>query len=131
MGFLGVYTALYDYQPQGQGELEIREGDLLYLLEKNAEDDWWKVKKKADPEDEDEPEGLVPNNYVEQVCLCRSPVFFFPMSISIARDVVRSDLTRRTGPANSPCQSALRLHSTDRRRSVVYRRRRLGRLRCI
>ncbi|KAJ5591789.1 uncharacterized protein N7459_002158 [Penicillium hispanicum] len=66
MGFLGVYSAVYDYQPQGEGELEIREGDLLYILEKNAEDDWWKAKKKADPEDEDEPEGLVPNNYVEE-----------------------------------------------------------------
>ncbi|KAJ5674837.1 uncharacterized protein N7477_004771 [Penicillium maclennaniae] len=66
MGFLGVYTAVYDYQPQGEGELEIHEGDLLYIIEKNAEDDWWKAKKKAEPDDEDEPEGLVPNNYVEK-----------------------------------------------------------------
>ncbi|KAJ6106759.1 hypothetical protein N7512_010276 [Penicillium capsulatum] len=66
MGFLGVYSAVYDYQPQGEGELEIREGDLLYILEKSAEDDWWKAKKKAEREDEDEPEGLVPNNYVEE-----------------------------------------------------------------
>lgn len=67
MGFLGVYSAVYDYQPQGEGELEIREGDLLYLLERSPEDDWWKAKKKAEREDEDEPEGLVPNNYVEEV----------------------------------------------------------------
>lgn len=67
MGFLGVYSAVYDYQPQGEGELEICEGDLLYILEKNADDDWWKAKKKAEREDEDEPEGLVPNNYVEEV----------------------------------------------------------------
>lgn len=67
MGFLGVYTAVYDYQPQGEGELEIREGDLLYVLEKNSDDDWWKAKKKAERDDEDEPEGLVPNNYVEEV----------------------------------------------------------------
>lgn len=67
MGFLGVYSAVYDYQPQGEGELEIREGDLLYVLEKSTEDDWWKAKKKAEREDEDEPEGLVPNNYVEEV----------------------------------------------------------------
>ncbi|KKA17561.1 Cytoskeleton assembly control protein Sla1 [Rasamsonia emersonii CBS 393.64] len=65
MGFLGVYTAVYDYQPQAEGELEIREGDLLYILEKSNEDDWWKAKKKADPEDE-EPVGLVPNNYIEE-----------------------------------------------------------------
>ncbi|CAI7669996.1 unnamed protein product [Penicillium palitans] len=66
MGFIGVYSAVYDYQPQGAGELEIHEGDLLYILEKNADDDWWRAKKKASREDEDEPEGLVPNNYVEE-----------------------------------------------------------------
>lgn len=67
MGFIGVYTALYDYQPQAQGELELQEGDLLCILEKSPEDDWWKAKKKADRDEEDEPEGLVPNNYVEEV----------------------------------------------------------------
>lgn len=67
MGFLGVYTSLYDYHPEAEGELELREGNLLYLLESSEEDDWWKVKKKADREDEDEPEGLVPNNYIEEV----------------------------------------------------------------
>ncbi|KAJ5637252.1 hypothetical protein N7490_007131 [Penicillium lividum] len=66
MGFLGVYSAVYDYHPQGEGELQIQEGELLYILEKNAADDWWRAKKKADQEDEDEPEGLVPNNYVEE-----------------------------------------------------------------
>ncbi|KAE8148691.1 hypothetical protein BDV25DRAFT_157820 [Aspergillus avenaceus] len=66
MGFLGVYTALYDYHPQAQGELELREGDLLYLLEKSDQDDWWKAKKKAERDDEDEPEGLVPNNYIDE-----------------------------------------------------------------
>ncbi|KAJ5372096.1 hypothetical protein N7517_004102 [Penicillium concentricum] len=69
MGFIGVYSAVYDYQPQGAGELEIHEGDLLYILDKNADDDWWRAKKKAGREDEDEPEGLVPNNYVEEVSL--------------------------------------------------------------
>ncbi|GFN20173.1 cytoskeletal protein binding protein [Aspergillus tubingensis] len=66
MGFLGVYTAIYDYLPQAEGELELREGDLLYILEKGEEEDWWKAKKKAEREDDDEPEGLVPNNYVEE-----------------------------------------------------------------
>ncbi|KAL6243935.1 cytoskeletal protein binding protein [Rhinocladiella similis] len=66
MGFVAVCTALYDYQPQGAGELEIKEGEILYILEKKAEDDWWKAKKKAAGDDEDEPEGLIPNNYVEE-----------------------------------------------------------------
>ena len=67
MGFLGVYRAVYDYAPQSEGELAISEGDLLYVLEKSQEDDWWKAKKKAGGEDEDEPEGLIPNNYIEEV----------------------------------------------------------------
>lgn len=65
--FVGVTRALYDYQPQSDEELEIKDGDLLLVLEKSTEDDWWKCKKKATSEDDDEPEGLVPNNYVEDV----------------------------------------------------------------
>lgn len=69
MGFVGVCKAIYDYAPQAEGELQISEGDLLYVLEKSGQDDWWKAKKKASTEDEDEeePVGLVPNNYVEEV----------------------------------------------------------------
>ena len=50
MGFLGVYKAIYDYVPQGASELAISEGDILYVLEKSTEDDWWKAKKKASGE---------------------------------------------------------------------------------
>lgn len=67
MAFVAICKALYDYTPQGEGELAIHEGELLYILEKSDDDDWWKAKKKAENEDEEEPEGLVPNNYVEEV----------------------------------------------------------------
>ncbi|EHK98878.1 putative Actin cytoskeleton-regulatory complex protein sla1 [Glarea lozoyensis 74030] len=67
MGFLGVYKAVYDYVPQGESELAITEGDILYVLEKSGEDDWWRAKKKASGEDDDEPVGLIPNNYIEEV----------------------------------------------------------------
>ncbi|KAI0109621.1 hypothetical protein GGR51DRAFT_569904 [Nemania sp. FL0031] len=66
MGFLGIYKAIYDYSPQSEGELSISEGDLLFVIEKGKEDDWWKAKKKASADEEDEPVGLVPNNYVEE-----------------------------------------------------------------
>ncbi|KAI9693395.1 MAG: cytoskeletal protein binding protein [Bogoriella megaspora] len=66
MGFLGVYRAVYDYVPQGENELPIQEGDLLFVLEKSTEDDWWRAKKRATSEDEEEPEGLIPNNYIEE-----------------------------------------------------------------
>lgn len=68
MPFLGVYTAIFDYAPQGESELAITEGDILYVLEKSSEDNWWKAKKKAGEDDDEEPVGLIPNNYVEEVC---------------------------------------------------------------
>ena len=37
------------------------------MLEKSTEDDWWKAKKRAGDDDEDEPIGLIPNNYVQEV----------------------------------------------------------------
>ncbi|KAI9809033.1 MAG: hypothetical protein M1825_002322 [Sarcosagium campestre] len=66
MGFIGVYTAIYDYVPQGDTELAIQEGDLLFILEKSDDDDWWKAKKKAAGDDDDEPVGLIPCNYIEE-----------------------------------------------------------------
>ena len=67
MGFAQVCTALYDYAPQDEGELELKEGELVYILGKSDEPDWSKAKKKAVNDDEEEPVGLVPNNYVEEV----------------------------------------------------------------
>lgn len=67
MVFLSLCTAIYDYAPQGDTELAIKEGELIYILEKSAEDDWWKAKKRAPGEAEDEPSGLIPNNYVQEV----------------------------------------------------------------
>ena len=69
MVFLSIATALYDYQPQGENELAIQEGELLYILEKSTEDDWWKAKKRAPDDEEEEPVGLIPSNYVEEVSI--------------------------------------------------------------
>lgn len=67
MAFLSVCTALYDYVPQGEGELPLQDGELVYILEKSDEDDWWRAKKRAPNDDEEEPVGLIPNNYVVEV----------------------------------------------------------------
>ncbi|PPJ53482.1 hypothetical protein CBER1_00322 [Cercospora berteroae] len=67
MPFVDVVRALYDYAAQSAEELEIKDGDLLLVLDKSEDDDWWKCKKKASSDEDDEPEGLVPNNYVEEV----------------------------------------------------------------
>ena len=67
MVFISICTALYDYSPQSDNELALQEGEIVYILEKSSEDDWWKAKKRAPSEDEDEPVGLIPNNYVAEV----------------------------------------------------------------
>ncbi|GAV55791.1 hypothetical protein ZYGR_0AY01840 [Zygosaccharomyces rouxii] len=63
--FIGVVKALYDYEPQTDEELAIKEDDILYLLEKSDIDEWWTVKKRVIGLDAEEPTGLVPSNYVE------------------------------------------------------------------
>ena len=72
MVFLGIYRAIYDYEPQSSNEIALSEGDILMVLEKSTDDDWWKAKKKGHDEDEEEPEGLIPNNYIQEV-RCESP----------------------------------------------------------
>ena len=68
MGFVGVARAVYDYTPAGDDdELKIREDDLLLIIEHDQGDGWIKAKRKAFGEDEEEPEGLAPANYVEAV----------------------------------------------------------------
>ncbi|KAK9323346.1 hypothetical protein V1517DRAFT_98004 [Lipomyces orientalis] len=63
--FIAIYVAIYPYTAQSAQELSLVEGDVLYILEKSTEDDWWRVKKRMVGEEEDEPIGLVPNNYIE------------------------------------------------------------------
>ena len=69
MVFISICTAIYDYTPQSDNELAIQEGELIYVLEKSTEDDWWKAKKRAPNEDDEEPVGLIPCNYIEEVSL--------------------------------------------------------------
>lgn len=65
--FIGVYVAQYPYTAQTEQEISLEQGDLLYLLEKSQEDDWWKVKKRVLGSETEEPVGLVPNNYIQPV----------------------------------------------------------------
>ncbi|KAH9972334.1 hypothetical protein BGW80DRAFT_1561143 [Lactifluus volemus] len=41
--YIAVLKASYDYVPQSEDEIEIKEDQLLLLVEK-TDDDWWKVK---------------------------------------------------------------------------------------
>jgi hypothetical protein len=111
MVFLGIYRAIYDYKPQGDNELALTEGDVLMVLDKSADDGWWKAKKKLMDEDGEEPEGLVPNNYIEEVSCTTS---FRHLCL------YRID-ARSIGPTDSQGQSPLRLLPPNRRRALFWR----------
>ncbi|KAF8974749.1 hypothetical protein BDZ97DRAFT_2053254 [Flammula alnicola] len=63
--YLAILKASYDYSPQSDDEIAIKEDQLLLLVEK-VDDEWWKVKIKASSQETDSPVGLVPAAYVEQ-----------------------------------------------------------------
>ncbi|KAI6164823.1 hypothetical protein EDD17DRAFT_1474079 [Pisolithus thermaeus] len=62
--YLAVLKVAYDYEPQSEDEIAIKENQIVFLLEK-TDDDWWKVKVKAESQSEEAPSGLVPAAYVE------------------------------------------------------------------
>ncbi|ESK97599.1 cytoskeleton assembly control protein sla1 [Moniliophthora roreri MCA 2997] len=63
--YLAVLKASYDYSPQSDDEIAIKEDQILLLIER-VDEDWWKVKIKGNTQEEDTPVGLVPAAYVEQ-----------------------------------------------------------------
>ncbi|PHH68778.1 hypothetical protein CDD82_289 [Ophiocordyceps australis] len=65
MVFLGVYKALYPWTESDDGMLPMEQGDLLCIVGMNEGSDWWRAKKKAVADEDDEPEGFVPSNYIE------------------------------------------------------------------
>ncbi|KAI0045758.1 BAR-domain-containing protein [Auriscalpium vulgare] len=53
-------TALYDFVPQADGDLEFKTGDRIELVERtNSEEDWWTGKLNG-------KQGIFPGNYVQE-----------------------------------------------------------------
>lgn len=84
--YLAVLKASYDYSPQSDDEIAVKEDQILFLIERTDDEcvsiflssflhfsssppSWWKVKIKGDSQDADTPVGLVPAAYVEPVSL--------------------------------------------------------------
>lgn len=115
MVFVSICTALYNYVPQGDNELALQEGDLVYVLEKSTEDDWWKAKKRARPDEDEEPTGLIPNNYVEDVSRRPTPLHCYTIALVFGHFQPAMRWTQPlltstiTGTTITSCQSALRL----------------------
>ncbi|ORZ23245.1 hypothetical protein BCR42DRAFT_446948 [Absidia repens] len=66
MRYLQVCVALYDYDARTPDEINIKENDTLYVIEKE-DDDWWKAEVKQVSNEEPGPIGLVPATYLEEV----------------------------------------------------------------
>ncbi|KAG7203270.1 hypothetical protein KM043_010364 [Ampulex compressa] len=58
-GKVKVVRALYKYTAQRADELSFEEGDMLYVYDRDVEQNWWKAKCGN-------REGLIPVNYVEE-----------------------------------------------------------------
>ena len=54
------YRALYTYVPQNEDELELREGDIVYVMEK-CDDGWYVGTSQRTKEF-----GTFPGNYVQR-----------------------------------------------------------------
>lgn len=55
------YRALYNYKPQNEDELELKEGDTVYVMEK-CDDGWYVGSSQRTSHF-----GTFPGNYVERI----------------------------------------------------------------
>lgn len=67
MKYVQVSKALYDYEARTEDELSIRQDDVLYVIDKEDQD-WWKAELKQVTGEEQGPIGLVPAEYMQEVC---------------------------------------------------------------
>ena len=92
--YIAVLKASYGYAPQSEDEIEIKEDQLLLLIEKIDDEcvllsplldawlticSWWKVKPKGDSDGQG---GLVPSAYVELVSAHRTET---PLTVTYPR----------------------------------------------
>jgi len=64
MTFTAIARAIYDYEPQEEGEIALAENEIVYIYEKDQEgnEGWSRGKNKIQ-----QTEGLFPSTYVEEV----------------------------------------------------------------
>ena len=55
-----LFVGKYDYSPRTDGDLSVKKGDLLYIMDA-GDDDWWFARSKDTGE-----AGYIPSNYVAE-----------------------------------------------------------------
>ena len=55
-----LFVAKYDYSARTNGDMSIKRGDLLYIMNSDDED-WWLARAKHSGQ-----EGYIPSNYVAE-----------------------------------------------------------------
>ncbi|CEL63271.1 Tyrosine-protein kinase JAK1 OS=Homo sapiens GN=JAK1 PE=1 SV=2 [Rhizoctonia solani AG-1 IB] len=65
--YISVRIALYDFTPESDdsGELAVRKGDTLLLLD-TPNDDWWRFKLKTERQNNNGSSGFVPREYTQE-----------------------------------------------------------------
>ncbi|NXO22999.1 LCK kinase, partial [Cisticola juncidis] len=76
-----LVVALYNYEPKHDGDLGLRKGEKLRVLEENGE--WWKAQSLTTGQ-----EGLIPHNFVALVNSLEPEPWFF-------RNISRKDAERQ------------------------------------
>jgi hypothetical protein len=61
-----VAKAIYDYEARDEGELTIKEGNIL-LITDDTDQDWWEAILRPADTFEEGKKGLIPLTYVEEV----------------------------------------------------------------
>ncbi|ORZ39570.1 hypothetical protein BCR44DRAFT_44762 [Catenaria anguillulae PL171] len=84
-----IATALYDYDPQQDDELDIKEGETCMILvdaesDPTADPDWSLVRLVSSKPDRSGKEGLVPMNYLEIKTISKSPAAMLTSSPAAA-----------------------------------------------
>ncbi len=61
-----VARVIYEYEAQEEGELSIKEGDMV-LITDDTDQDWWEALLRPMDTFDEGKRGLIPLTYVEEV----------------------------------------------------------------
>ncbi|KAJ3162752.1 cytoskeletal protein binding protein [Geranomyces michiganensis] len=82
-----VCVAQYDYLPQADEELALKEGDILLVTENQDDPDWWTATVKPTDTFADKRSGLVPATYLEEAVPASWVVSLYPYAAASGDEI--------------------------------------------